>query len=362
MRVLIDALNIRWGGGLTVMQRVASGFLSKGHDVLVLVNGDKLADTLREESGLTVKACHSAQSALGALKFRHSGLREVESEFSPDVLFSFNYYTPSATPQVTYHINTMPYLPLRERIKTVGWARAFALTHYAKQALAKSRLNLFESQYLRDIVASQCAIVEGRIAHIGADAPAAVSERRTPAKAPVYSCVTSGAPHKRNDVVFEAFRKVQSQHCEAKLNLVGEPDHIRSGMSDSDRQWANASDAVTFTGYVDRDRLYDILSQSTCLVTASELESFFMVAIEAMRVNCPVVATDISSIAESTGGNALLYPAGDSDAAAAHMLHLHAEPASVDLTSIQAWADRFDAQTCARNIVEQVRNLELGAK
>ena len=328
--------------------------------MLVLVNGAQLADTLREDSGLNVKACDGTHSALGALKFRYNGLRDVEREFGPDVLFSFNYYTPSSIPQVTYHINTIPYLPLQERVKTVGWLRAFALTHYAKQALARSRLNLFESQYLRDIVAAQSAIVEGRVAHIGADAPISVPERRIPTKAPVISCVTSGAPHKRNDVVFEAFRKVQSQYPAARLNLVGEADHIRSGMSDSDRQWSSSSsDAVTFTGYVDRDRLYDILSHSTCLVTASQLESFFMVAIEAMRVNCPVVATDISSIAESTGGNAMLYPAGDFDAAAEHMLALHSDPASVDIAALQAWADRFDAAKCARNIVSQVQDLEL---
>ena len=164
--------------------------------------------------------------------------------------------------------------------------------------------------------------------------------------------ISSGAAHKRNDVALGAFRQFLGIDPAARLVVFGQETAIRESLPDDLRRDNALMSCVEFRGYVDRETLYAELSTAFALLTASELESFYMVALEAMVVGTPVVATDISSVRESCGEAAQLFPAGDWQAAAAALGTLVDQTEWISRSRAgHAWARRFDADDLARRFV-----------
>ncbi|HWH34702.1 MAG TPA: glycosyltransferase family 1 protein [Acidimicrobiales bacterium] len=73
----------------------------------------------------------------------------------------------------------------------------------------------------------------------------------------------------------------------------------------------------------DLDALY---GAAVALALPSRYEGFGLPVLEAMSRGCPVVASDIASLAEVAGGAALLVPVGDVDALAAALERLAGDP------------------------------------
>jgi glycosyltransferase involved in cell wall biosynthesis len=143
----------------------------------------------------------------------------------------------------------------------------------------------------------------------------------------------------------------------AQLSLVGDRKSIYESLSVEDRQFVDASQSITFTGYIGRNELYELLSSARALVTFSELESFFMVGIEAMSVGCPVIGANNSSIEESLGSAGLLFPPGELDEAVEMALRVQQPEFREELEhSCRSWASRFDAKTCAADFVKYVEH------
>lgn len=61
----------------------------------------------------------------------------------------------------------------------------------------------------------------------------------------------------------------------------------------------NVNDKVTFTGYIDNSDLYKIYASSDCIVIPTQVEEAFgMVALEAMRMKKPVIASNSGALPE----------------------------------------------------------------
>ena len=354
MHILIDGLNIRRGGGLTILQRLAHAFAKEGHLTSVLAGEDEITDTFDRSLPIEIHHARGVRSAFDALRFRQGAMRALEQRLAPDGLFTLNYYTPSPIPQATYHVNVIPFLSFMQRLKAVGLPRAVIHAHFARLALQRSQLNLFESNHVFELARNIGQVRNGLVAYIGTDAPEANVPREPVSDRPELVCVTSGAQHKRNDVVLEAYLAFRDKYPGAELFFIGDAKAIREGFAPHQRALLIPAGGVNFTGYLDRNRLFERLATATCLITASELESFFMVAIEAMRVGCPVVATDISSIRESVGDNALLFPAGDAGAAARQIERVWSGRDAPPSAGLMAWAETFDAERCSDKIVQIV--------
>ena len=66
---------------------------------------------------------------------------------------------------------------------------------------------------------------------------------------------------------------------------------------------------VKFLGPIEKKRLVSIMNESLCLINTSIIESFCMVAVEAMASGCPVVTTAETSMPESVGDAAVIVEA-----------------------------------------------------
>ena len=354
-RIVVDALNLSHGGGTVVMGRIADALASSGARVTVLVARQHALEVVQSTKAEVV-FYPEASGAGRALWFRHSRVRSILSDLSAEALVGFNYYTPAAIPKFTYFFNAIPFLPFRQRVATIGPVRAIVQGLSARKAIRESTLRVFESEYLRDTVLAE----RGRgdndvVSYAGIDVPSMAGARLTPPTDPLICIITSGARHKRNDLAITTFFKFQARHPAARLEVFGRQDHILASLSHELRTRCLSSDNVVFRGYVDRASLFQTLATASALLTASELESFYMVALEAMVVGCPVVAADISSVRESTGEAGRLFDPGDEEAAIHHLLELHhPELWAKASTHCYDWAKNFEADRLAQNLARHI--------
>ena len=348
--LLIDGLNLAWGGGVVVMSRLAGAFARAGWKVTILTSRP-LFEVHNPPQGVEVILRSQAAGAARSILYRRLRLSNLCRELSCDVLLSFNYFSPVAIPQVTYHINMIPFLPIHERVRSVGLLRALIQGHLSRLALSRSHLNLFESRFVQGL--SGVEESAETVFYVGIDKPPFAVAKRDIDDRTLVS-VTSGAPHKRNDQTLSLFRAWSEDHAEAKLVFVGNEATIREGLSPEDRDYVGSNPNVSFTGYLNRDELYAQLSSAYAMVISSALESFFMVALEGMAAGCPVLAADTTSASESLGDAGLLFPAGDIAMGVKALNSLTGETRAALIGKGYSRSAKFDALVCADAFVRNV--------
>ena len=124
---------------------------------------------------------------------------------------------------------------------------------------------------------------------------------------------------KRIPDVLKIFKLV-SYSVDARLVLVGDgPD---CGIASAMASEMGLSDKVFFTGIV--DEVSSVLKDADILLLPSEVESFGLVALEAMAAGVPVVASDVGGLPEviSHGESGFLAPLADVNKMAEYVLHI----------------------------------------
>ncbi len=137
---------------------------------------------------------------------------------------------------------------------------------------------------------------------------------------PVFISIGRPAEIKGLDNLITAFHRVLKVLPKARLYLVDD-------LSDFQAQLDIPSElgrAIVFTGEVSREKVRDLLHQSSVLVSASKFESFGMTMAEAMSCGRPVVATDTAGsrlILEEGGGQ--IVPQDDIPSLAEAMIFVY---------------------------------------
>ena len=165
--------------------------------------------------------------------------------------------------------------------------------------------------------------------------------------------ISNFRPLKRVEDVIETFSMVRKK-TKAKLLMVGDgPDRRKA-------EWlANThgiADDVLFLGK--QNNMNEVLSISDILLLPSELESFGLVALEAMSCEVPVIATRVGGIPEVVrdGTDGFLYDVGKVSSMAEGCLRILGEP-HLRASMGEAARDRARREFCASKIVQQYEAL-----
>ena len=171
------------------------------------------------------------------------------------------------------------------------------------------------------------------------------------------------------DVLIDAFVKIACQLPDARLVFVG-PDN---GLTDdAGRKWQiepyaaeklkDLRGRMQYLGKRSAQEIEELRRRARVTVICSRYENFPMVALEAMSMGCPLVASAVGGLAEmiQDGKNGLLARPGDADDLAKKIMTLLAEPQLADSLARQASIDcvqRYHPSAVARQMAEFYREV-----
>ena len=149
--------------------------------------------------------------------------------------------------------------------------------------------------------------------------------------------------------IIQALRVLRDSGKEYRLTVIGSGDH-------EPRLWAltkelDLEDAVTFEGFVPRERKLHWLRRAWAAVFPSEKEGWGLTVIEANACGTPVIASDSDGLRDSVrdGETGILVPHGDVDALAFQMDRLASDEALRSRLGGRGleWARGFDWDSTA---------------
>lgn len=332
MKVAIYAGSLRPGGGLTVLVQIISALLENNNNhVIVYTGAQDTTDEIKSiVSGLdnvelyTFMQGYSSHTRYLASKFYFLCNRKATGL---DWLISFNYYIPAMCPVMVYHINLLSFIP---QIKTSLESRVKRFD--AELACRFATINIFESRYLLDVAEKTTGrpIRNPALLYVGVNRDfiqTGVSEgdNCTSYSDNTILLVSSMQVHKDNETCLRMLSVLSNRRPDIpwKMRIVG-------GQSVS--QWdgflekgarLGLEEKIEVVGRVDRKTLSRMMNESLCLVSASRIESFCMVAIESMSSGCPPIVTDATSMPESVGSAAVVVQPGNAEQFAEAVLSFH---------------------------------------
>lgn len=317
MDIIFYAGSLRPGGGLTVAKIMIEALAEDKSNRIVVYTGAK-------DSSQALSSVFDAHNNLQEKQFLHtlnSELRYALSKifFLPKSLFkkntlliSVNYYIPSFYKQFVYHLNLLSFMRqkgdrLPKKLKEFDAALACRFATF----------NVFESDYLKNTAEQYTSIniQNPKRLYIGVD-----PEFYLKKEADTYQnnagvlLVSSPQPHKDNHTAIDALKKLVKNHnsVDWKLTIVGGQTIEQWSELLSYAKEQGVDENITLLGPVDKTHLSKLMSQSLCLITTSKIESFCMVALEAMASKCPAIVTNETSMPESVGDAAIVVNAGSS--------------------------------------------------
>ncbi len=164
--------------------------------------------------------------------------------------------------------------------------------------------------------------------------------------APYFVAVGSVHPRKNIDGLIRAF----DRFCESETTTAARaPHHLvivgRMAWQTSAVERALAAsphrDRIHLTGFVEDERLGELIGAATALALVSLFEGFGVPILEAFACGVPVVVSDRSSLPEVAGAGGLVVDPTDTEAVAAALMRLATEPG---LRQVLAEAGRAHAQ------------------
>ncbi|MCP4772066.1 MAG: glycosyltransferase [Planctomycetes bacterium] len=317
MRIGVYAGSLRPGGGITALRQVLDGLLARENvEITVFTGAEDCSQAIRDlvEQHPQLKEERFYPQARSFARYLRSkwAFRKRGGEF--DWMFSVNYHLPAPCKVAVYHLNMLSF----EKGPGDGWGAAFKRFD-ARYACKHAEVNLFESRVLLDVakLSTGGKIHSADLLYLGIHPQFYASPTHSVDLKPAQLLmVSSMGAHKDNSTALRTLAKLVRERPDTDWRL-----KIAGGQSIA--QWQplldqaaelGVAERIEVLGPLDRSALSREMGASLCLINPSRIESFCMVALEAMASFCPSIVTSETSMPESVGDAAMVVKAGDEDA------------------------------------------------
>jgi glycosyltransferase involved in cell wall biosynthesis len=189
------------------------------------------------------------------------------------------------------------------RSKWLYWPKYIGYKLMSSIALQASYI-IVPSNFWRDYILKHYHIVPERIiTTYEAVDPKFLDIKNTPIDKPDNYILYTGNlyPHKNIDVIFKALKLLPN----IKLKIICARD-VFANRSQKLAHSLDVANQVEFLGYIPDDKFSKLYSHALALVHPALLEGFSLTGLEAMALNCPVIASTASCLPEIYG-NSVLY-------------------------------------------------------
>jgi glycosyltransferase involved in cell wall biosynthesis len=257
--------------------------------------------------------------SLLALPGLHRWLRTRLEQFRPDIVHVVLFHALVATSVRKHpgakHLLTNVY---GEGVLTAPHAGVMRIVDRAATRRFDRVVAISES--VRRFVVAEYGLAESKVTCIPLGWRGDPRPRSGEPRPPTVVCVAALRPEKGHDVLLAAFARVRQAVPEARLVLVGEG--VMRGPLEAQAAASGDAGHIEFLGSV--ADIWEHLARADVFAIASRAEAFGIAIAEAMAAGLPVVAPDVGAIAELVrpGVTGELFPAGDADALAGHLVRL----------------------------------------
>ena len=322
--IVINGLSLRPGGGLQVMTAILAGLISKdrGHHYTVLWSdlntGKFLKNRFGKETNITFLDPVGTSNNMKLFLWQMSRLKGCLVKLNADIMIGLNHHFPSGViPQIIYHVNVLRFDRPQKAIFSGGELADRLRDWRARKALKSAQANVFESSYLQEL-ASACVknIVNPSLIYIGLENPADIIPTAfIKTNNPTILSLTSPQLHKDNPTLIKTLAVLKTRRPEVNWTLKIAGGTNPDAFSDLHELAGElgVADYIDWLGFQNHEALAQIGSKALCLVSTSQVESFCMVAVEAMSWSCPAIVANATSMPESIGDAGRLANVGDAD-------------------------------------------------
>jgi glycosyltransferase involved in cell wall biosynthesis len=151
--------------------------------------------------------------------------------------------------------------------------------------------------------------VDARVIPHGVERPIFdLADRRDPQ--PFLLCVSTLHPHKGIDSLLGGFARFRAESSGFRLVLAGMRGFAADALEARIRA-LGLTDAVEVTGWIPREKLYELYRRAWAFVYPSRFEGFGMPVAEAMAAGVPLACSDIEPLRDIAGDSALYFAPGD---------------------------------------------------
>ena len=325
-------------GGIEVRNaNFLAALLERGHDVSVITSHGSLELPDEENwKGIPIHRFrfpealseHRLDLFAGALR----GVAVAKQRFQPDLVHIqftdpsplFHWHTEHASahrsrPPVPTVV-TIP-ISLPDRASDAGTLAGRTLSS-AAWVVACSRATLDHTLRQAPEIAEKSSVIYNALPIPG------VAPRPLPAGPPVLLTIGRLVREKGFDVAIEAMALVLGQFPGARLIIAGDGPERQALEGQTNR--LGIASQVEFAGWVGREGIADLINRASMVLMPSRWEEAFgLVALEAMQMARPVVATRVGGLPEvvADGTSGILVPKENSEAMAHAVTRLLADPA-----------------------------------
>jgi glycosyltransferase involved in cell wall biosynthesis len=229
-------------------------------------------------------------------------------------------------------------------------ALLFAAAHRSARLIAVSEATAADLRRIYRLPEDRIAVVNQGVDPVFFRLP------RRPAETPYLLCVSTLHPHKNLERLLAAFAEFRRARPEYRLVLAGMRG-FQAEKLERARESLRLRDAVEFTGWIARERLYELYAGASAFLYPSIFEGFGMPVLEALAAGLPAACARIQPLAAIAGEAALQFDPHDTAAIAEAMWRLtsDAELCARLAAAGPARAARFSWEATARGTLAALR-------
>ena len=312
MRVVVNALPLRHGGGVTYLQQQLTELAQVAPDIslhTLMAPWSKLGDLPGATETVRVR------SVAGRFFFEQTRLplRQADLLYCPA-----NFGPMTGRSPVVLTIQNANYYRSAKTLAETRPSRPPWKVAANRMAMRRAHAVVAVSRSLADDAAQAAPGVRGKLTVIYSGAPTwpAASTPVDGVPDDYIVSVASAAPHKRVEDVVRGWAAARG-HNSTRTALVLVGGHTDEQVARHRAiAGSHAADLVHLGWIGRRDQLKWIYQHARALVLMSTLESFSLTPIEAGSVGCGLVLSDLPVHREVAGDHAVYVPCGDSAALA----------------------------------------------
>jgi glycosyltransferase involved in cell wall biosynthesis len=334
LRVVVNAIPTRPGGGLTVLLGVLGGWRAVGAQVetTVLV-GDRrtlAAVTTARHADCILPVLLDAGTGR-QFAWQNTSLGSLLRRLAPDVLLTTNHGLFGIDcPVVVHHQNLKRFVHADAWWRGAPDLREAIRDRLARRGLRRAAANVFISSYMRRMAERLVPESAPRNHTVlnGVSDDLIDAARRLPDcydGLPQLAAIQSPSPYKDTPTLLRTLAVLRRRDPGTgwRLNIAG---GCGRGGWDSSRQLATelgVARYVSWLGYSNESEIDRLLRESLCLVFPSALEGFGLPLIESMARRCPVVAARAAAAPEVVADAGILVEPRNPEEFASAILLLH---------------------------------------